>query len=70
MPLLREEVSYKNTVASSVPEIKAFIEEVIEVAQIDPSLFIFDFSQLGDDNFWYLRQIQNASAREALLSVV
>mmetsp|Transcript_24627 Transcript_24627/g.30700 ORF Transcript_24627/g.30700 Transcript_24627/m.30700 type:complete len:85 (-) Transcript_24627:498-752(-) len=55
MPDLRENVTYKNTVASSVNEIKAFIVEVMREAHIEEGTFEFDYSLIGEDNLWYLR---------------
>ena len=39
MPDLREQVTYKNTVACSVSEIKAFVAEVIKDYEIDENCF-------------------------------
>ena len=46
VPILREQVTYKNTVASSVSEIKAFVASVMQEFYIDESCFIFDYSLL------------------------
>ena len=58
-PILREQVTYKNTVASSIPEIKNFVNEILSENNIDESLFDFDYSLLNDDQLWYLRQIKD-----------
>ena len=63
MPSLRELVTYKNTVAGSIKEIKALVAEVFAEAQIPASTFNVDYSLMNDDNLWYLRQISNNEVR-------
>ena len=69
MPCLRETVTYKNTVASSVAEITNFISEVIDENDLDASRLDIDMSQLSADDLWYLRQVGNEQLRDALVNV-
>ena len=47
-------MTYKNTVCSSVPEIKKFVSEVIKEYDIDENYFKLDYSMLEGDDLWYL----------------
>lgn len=58
-PVLRDQVTYQDTVASSIPEIKSFVSEILTEFNINANLFEFDYSLLGTDQLWYLQQISN-----------
>lgn len=68
MPNLREEVTYKNTSACSIQEIKALIDEMKQQLQIPDEKLIVDYTLMRFDNLWYLRQIPKAQLRNALIS--
>ena len=68
LPVLREQVTYKNTVASSVAEIKQFVAAMVQEFSLDDSLFVVDYSMIEGDDLWYLRQVPNdANQRDKLL---
>ena len=48
-------MTYKDTVVSSIAEIKSFVSEILTEFKIDPNLFDFDYSLLGTDQLWYLQ---------------
>ena len=54
LPILREQVTYKNTVASSVSELERFVAELMEEFKIDHRLFSFSYLKLDSDDLWYL----------------
>ena len=47
-------MTFKNTVASSIPEIKSFVQEVLAENGISRKKFILDFSKMGRNDLWYL----------------
>ena len=62
-------MTYKNTVCSSVSEIKKFVAEVIKEYNIDKNCFELDYSMLANDDLWYLKQISNRPLRKKLTQV-
>ena len=69
MPCLREQTTWKNTVCSSVEELKAHVQELITSNNLDARHLQFDYSYMNDDNLWYLKTIQNNEIREEMVSV-
>ena len=58
-PNIRERVTYKDTVVSSIPELQSFVSEILSEFKIDANLFEFDYSLLENDQLWYLKQIND-----------
>ena len=67
MPCLREQVTFKNTVASSVQEIERFIDSVILEHKIPSTKLLIDYSLLKKANdLWYLDAISKSALRKEL----
>ena len=69
MPCLREQVTFKNTVSSSVSELKTFVQEVLDRNRIEKRKFKLDFSMMRKNDLWYLDQISDASTRKEIAKV-
>jgi len=69
MPCLREQTTWKNTVCSSVEELKTHVQELITSNNLDARDLQFDYSYMNDDNLWYLKTIQNEAIRDEMVSV-
>ena len=69
LPCLREQTTWKNTVCSSVEELKSHVQELIASNNLDARHFQFDYSAMNEDNLWYLKTIQNVEIRDEIVSV-
>jgi len=51
---LREKTTFKNTVASSLSEIKLFVADVMQSQGITEDQIEIDYSRIEDEDLWYL----------------
>jgi len=83
-PILREQITLKNTVCSSVAEIKSYVTGLearigndivvpdmprLESEDLSKPDYHINYSAIEGDDLWYLQMIRNPSIKELLLKV-
>ena len=66
---LREKTTFKNTVASSLSEIKLFVADVMQSQGITEDQIEIDYSRIEDEDLWYLQTIHNEDDRREITQI-